>query len=175
VTILLDRPFRVGDWVSVDGKYGRVTNITLRSTRLRTLNQETVIFPSVQMVTQPVTNHSDGSPLRVDVPFGIAYKESIDDAREVVMATIDESDDRLVRKKEQKVVTTALNDSSVDMALHLYVRDPGDAVGVRFEFTEKIRKALAAADIEIPFPHLQLFIDGAEGLKGISLPIDQRS
>lgn len=173
VTILVDRPFRVGDWVTVDGRHGRVTSITLRSTRLRTLNEQTVIFPSVQMVTQPVVNHSDGAPLRVDVPFGIAYKESIDEARAVVMELVDEKDKRLVSGGKHRVVTTGLNDSSVDLELHLFVRDPGQGVGIRFEFTEKIRKALAAADIEIPFPHLQLFVDGADALE--STPIRVRS
>jgi small conductance mechanosensitive channel len=171
VTILLDRPFRVGDWITVDGRHGRVTNITLRSTRLRTLNEQTVIFPSVQMVTQPVVNHSDGAPLRVDVPFGIAYKESIDEARSVVMKLVDDEDGRLVSGGNHGVVTTALNDSSVDLELHLFIRDPGQAVGIRFEFTEKIRKALAAADIEIPFPHLQLFLDGAEALESTSIRV----
>jgi small conductance mechanosensitive channel len=165
ITILLDRPFRVGDWVTVGEHYGRVTNITLRSTRLRTLNQETVIFPSRDLVTQPVVNHSDGTPLRVDVPFGIAYKEDIDEARETVMALLDPLDERLVEGGGHRVVTTKLNDSSVDLELHVFVKDPGNAVPVRFHFVERVRKALAAADIEIPFPHLQLFIDGAEGLR----------
>lgn len=165
VTILLDRPFRVGDWVTVGSHYGRVTNITLRSTRLRTLNQETVIFPSRDLVTQPVVNHSDGAPLRVDIPFGIAYKEDIDEARETVMALLEPLDERLVEDGGHRVVTTKLNDSSVDLELHVFVKDPGEAVPVRFDFTERVRKALAAADIEIPFPHLQLFIDGAEALR----------
>lgn len=165
VTILLDRPFRVGDWVTVADHYGRVTNITLRSTRLRTLNQETVIFPSRDLVTQPVVNHSDGTPLRVDIPFGIAYKEDIDEARATVMALLDPLDERLVKDGGHRVVTTCLNDSSVDLELHVFVKDPGDAVPVRFHFVERVRKALAAADIEIPFPHLQLFLDGAEALR----------
>lgn len=164
VTILLDSPFKVGDWVTVGDHFGRVSNITLRSTRLRTLNRETVVFPSMQMVNQPLINHSAQGALRVDVPFGIAYKESIDETRETVMALLDDSDDRLASDREHKVVVTELNDSSVDMELRLFIADAGERVAVRLDYTEKIRKALREADIEIPFPHLQLFVDGAEGL-----------
>ena len=64
-------------------------------------------------------------------------------------------------------MVTKLNDSSVDLELHLFLEDASQAVPVRYEYTEKVRKALAAADIEIPFPHLQLFVDGADGLKTV--------
>lgn len=162
LTILLDRPFKVGDWVTVGNYFGRVANITLRSTRLETPNRQTVVFPSVHMVTNAVINHSARGVLRVDVPFGIAYKERIQAAREAVMAIVDDSDDRLAPDWEHKVVATKLNDSSVDLELRLFLRDAGDQIPVRLEYTERIREALRDADIEIPFPHLQLFIDGAD-------------
>lgn len=165
VTILLDSPFKVGDWVTVGDHYGQVSNITLRSTRLETLNRQTVVFPSLQMVNQPLINHSTRGALRVDIPFGIAYKESIDETRETVMALVDDSDDRLESDREHRVVVTALGDSSVDMELRLFVADAGDQAAVRLAYTEKIRKALREADIEIPFPHLQLFFDAAEALE----------
>lgn len=170
ITIMLDRPFKVGDWVTVGGHYGQVSEITLRSTRLVTLNHQIVVFPSLDMVTQPVVNHSARGILRVEVPFGIAYKERIVDARRVVMGLISDDDARLARSADHRVVTTGLNDSSVDLALHLYLPDPGDAVPVRMEYTEKIRVALGEAGIEIPFPHLQLFIDGARALEHVHLP-----
>lgn len=173
VTILLDRPFRVGDWVTVGDTYGRVTELTLRSTRIRTLNREEVVFPNVFMVTEAVTNHSSQSTLRVDVPFGVAYKEDLDRTREVVLE-LPGGDERIASSPEPRVVVTELGDSSVNMELHLHLMDPGEAVPVRFEYVEKVRKALAAADIEIPFPHLQLFVDGADGLRGLQLVADAR-
>lgn len=168
VTILLDRPFRVGDWVQVGDTYGKVSELTLRSTRIRTLNREEVVYPNVFMVTEAVTNHSTRSTLRVDIPFGVAYKEDLDRTREVVVE-LPGGDERIASSPEPRVVVTELGDSSVNMELHLHVLDPGDAVPVRFDYTEKVRKALGAADIEIPFPHLQLFVDGAEGLRGLHL------
>lgn len=162
LTILLDRPFKVGDWVTVGNYFGRVANITLRSTRLETPNRQTVVFPSVHMVTHAVINHSARGVLRVDIPFGIAYKERIEDAREAVLSLLDDSDDRLAPDWDHSVVATGLNESSVDLELRLFLRDAGDQIAVRLEYTEKIRNALRDAGIEIPFPHLQLFIDGAD-------------
>ena len=165
VTILLDRPFSVGDWVTVDTHYGKVEHITLRSTRIHTPNNQTVVFPSLQMVTKAIVNHTTGDPLRVDVPFGIAYKERVGDAREVVLGLVESDDSRLAPGAEPRVVVTDLGDSSVNMQLRLFIGDPGDAVAVRCEYVERIFEALKAADIEIPFPHLQLFIDEAQALR----------
>ncbi len=164
VTILLDRPFRVGDWVEVDERYGKVTELTLRSTRIRTLNREEVVFPNVKMVSNAVTNHSAGPTLRVDVPFGVAYKEDIDETREVVEG-LAADDERVAHTPAPRMVVTGLGSSSVDMELHLHVLDPGEKIPVLFDYTERVRKALARAGIEIPFPHMQLFLDEAKGLE----------
>lgn len=62
---------------------------------------------------------------------------------------------------------TKLNESSVDFQLRLCLKDAGLSQPVRWVYTERIRKALLRADIEIPFPHLQLFLDGAKGLASL--------
>jgi small conductance mechanosensitive channel len=166
ITILLDRPFHVGDWVEVGDVYGQVKGLTLRSTRILTRNRELVVIPNDQMVNQAVWNQSAYGTFRVDVDFGVAYKEDIDETRAVVMALLEE-DDRLVDDPAAEVVITKLNDSSVDFQLRMWVRDAGVSLPMRWEYTEKIRKALGKADIEIPFPHLQLFVDEVKGLAGL--------
>lgn len=168
VTILVDQPFRVGDWVQIGDVEGRVRDMTLRSTRVLTRSREVVVIPNEQMVKQAVTNHSGNLPLRVDVPFGVAYKEDLDETRRVVLGVV-EGDDRLVAEPAPDVVVATLNDSSVDLVLRFHVPDASLSQPLRFEYTEKIRKALGKADIEIPFPHLQLFVDGVEGVQGLTL------
>jgi len=168
ITIMIDRPFRVGDQVVVDGTYGTIEHITLRSTRLRTLNNEVMVMPNVSMINQKLINNSLHGLLRVDILFGIAYKESPREARDVVIK-LPQGDDRILQEPAPTVVVTDLGDSSVNMALRLFIRDTSLEVPIRFEYTEKVFNALKAADIEIPFPHLQLFIDEAKGLQDIGM------
>jgi len=163
VTIMIDRPFRVGDQVVVEGTYGTVEEITLRSTRLRTLNNEVMVMPNVLMINQKLINHTLLGILRIEVPFGIAYKESTDAARSVVLRLLS-SDSRIATDYPVEAVVTQLGESSVDMVLRFYVRNSALEVPMKAEYTEQIFKALKAAKIEIPFPHLQLFIDEAKGL-----------
>ncbi len=164
ITILLDRPFRVGDMIEVEGIYGCVMELTLRSTRVKTPDNRIMVMPNLLMISQRLINHSALGVLRVDVPFGIAYKEDIDRTREVVSALV-QGDDRLADDHPPQVVVTELNSSSVDMQLRFWARDPNDEKPLCLDYLERVRKALGEADIEIPFPHLQLFIDEAKAFE----------
>ncbi|MFP4228895.1 MAG: mechanosensitive ion channel family protein [Salinivenus sp.] len=168
VTILVDKPFRVGDYIEIGDEYGEVDEITLRSTRVRTVRNEIMVLPNSQMITQELINHSKRGILRVDIPFGIAYKEHPEAARQVVLP-LTADDDRIFREPSPSVVVTSMSDSSVDMSYRFYIREPSKEVPIRWEYTEKVREALREADIEIPFPHRQLFLDEAKALENTPL------
>lgn len=168
VTVLVDKPFQVGDYIEIDDQYGQVDEITLRSTRLRTVRNRIMVLPNTHMITQQLMNHTKRNVLRVDIPFGIAYKEQPDEARQVLLPLV-KDDDRVLPEPSPTVVVTEMADSSVNMSLRFYIRTPSDEVPVRWEYTEKVREALREADIEIPFPHRQLFLDGAKAFEGTKL------
>lgn len=168
VTVLVDKPFRVGDYIEIDDQYGQVDEITLRSTRLRTVRNRIMVLPNTEMITQRVMNHTKRNVIRLDIPFGIAYKERPEEARKVLLPIV-EGDDRILAEPSPTVVVTEMGDSSVDMSLRFYIRDPGQEVPMRWEYTEKVRETLREADIEIPFPHRQLFLDEARALEGSEL------
>ncbi len=156
--IFWDRPFKVGDWVSTQDRYGEVRDITLRTTRLRTHDNTYVVIPNKQVIGELLVNHSMYGESRLSVPVGIAYKESIDDAREVILGAIRELDG-VLSTPPPSVVVSELGDSSVNLSVRVWVADAMNEVPVRFRVVEASKKALDAANIEIPFPHLQLFVD----------------
>ena len=168
VTILLDRPFQVGDNIELHDTFGTVEEITLRTTRVRTLDNQMAILPNASVIQNKILNHSMLRALRIIVPFGIAYKESPEAARRAVLA-LTENDRRLHPDYPSAAVVTGLGDSSVDMELRLHLRDPKLEVPIKLEYQERVFEALRAADIEIPFPHLQLFIDEAKAFQNSRL------
>lgn len=155
ITILMDRPFRIGDRVVVKGTYGTVREITLRSTRICKPNNEIMVIPNLQMINEPLFNQTMLNPLRIDIPFGIAYKEFPQEARTVILQLAKE-DERLHPEYPPRVSVTALNESSTDMVLRIFVKDANEKIDIQNEYTERVREALRKADIEIPFPHIQL-------------------
>ena len=168
VTVLVDKPFRVGDYITIDDQYGQVEEITLRSTRIRTVRNEIMVLPNTEMITEKVLNHTKRNVLRLDIPFGIAYKERPEEARQALLPIV-EDDDRILSEPSPTVAVTDMSDSSVDMTFRFYIRNPDQEVPIRWEYTEKVRETLRDADIEIPFPHRQLFLDEAEALQGSKL------
>jgi small conductance mechanosensitive channel len=156
--IFWDKPFKVGDFVSVQDRYGEVTNITLRTTRIKTRNNTFVVIPNKEIIDDVLVNHSMYRETRVDIPVSIAYKESIDDARAALLEGV-RGIDGVIDDPEPRVVVTGLGASSVDLEVRVYIRDADVERPVYFRTVEACKKALDDAGIEIPFPHMQLFVD----------------
>lgn len=82
ITLLIERPFRLGEWVDVGGKVGRVESIRLRTTLIVDRDNVHTIIPNAQVAADQIVNLSGGGPLRLRIELGIAYKESAAEARD---------------------------------------------------------------------------------------------
>jgi len=155
IVIFWDKPFKVGDWIELDGDQGQVVRVTFRSTRMINLDGDIVVFPNTTMIQNKIINKTTNPVTRANVPISIAYKESIDRARQVLLEVV-RRDPRIVKTPEPEVVVHALGASSVDLMLHFWIREERYEDAMQYEFLEKAKEALDAAGIEIPFPHMQL-------------------
>jgi small conductance mechanosensitive channel len=122
VVIFWDKPFKVGDWIVIDDMFGKVLRVSFRSTRILNLNGETIVMPNTYMLANRVANHSTHPVIRVEVPISIAYKESIDQARTVLLATV-HGDERICKDPPPSVVVSQCADSSVNLLLWLWIHD----------------------------------------------------
>jgi small conductance mechanosensitive channel len=161
IMIFWDKPFIVGEWITVESWFGKVSDITLRTTRIRTPNNTYVVIPNQKIIDAFLENHSKEGELRVEVPVGIAYKEDIDAARRSILEAVGELD-WLRQTPEPSVVVTELGDSSINLSVRAWIDEPTDLRRTTFSLVEVSKKALDAAGIQIPFPHLQLFVDDVE-------------
>lgn len=159
--IFIDKPFEVGDWITVADRYGMVNDITMRSTRIRSNQNTYIVIPNKTIIDAVLVNHSKHGETRVDIPIGIAYKENILAAREVVLDAVRELEG-VAAEPSPDLVVTALGDSSVNMNVRVWIEDASHEQPVFFRVMEASKLALDRADIEIPYHHLQLFIDNIE-------------
>jgi len=111
-----------------------------------------------------VANHSTHPHVRVDIPIGIAYKESIDHARKALLATI-KGDERICKEPSPQVAVEQCAESSVNITLRLWIADESAEKAIYHEYLEKAKNALDAANIEIPFPHMQLLVKESATLR----------
>lgn len=161
IMIFWDKPFIVGDWIKAEGEYGQVTNITLRTTRIRTNRNTFVVVPNKKIIDAVLENFSKHGELRIDVPIGIAYKEDVRAARRVLLEAVSRLES-VMKTPEPDVVVEELGGSSVNLLVRVWILDAKDLPRTQFGVVEASKLALDAAGIQIPFPHLQLFVDNVE-------------
>ena len=164
VVIIIDGPFKEGDWISIGQMHATVTEIRLRTTVLTTFDNETVVVPNKQLAQERIVNYTMTPKSRVKVSLGIAYKEDMQRARNIMLETV-KGDERILPEPSPGVIVTDLGASSVNMQLRFWIEDPLLKFNLMWEYTEKCKQALDRANIEIPFPHMQLFLEKTEGLQ----------
>lgn len=156
--VFWDRPFKIGDYITTQDKYGKVQEITMRTTRIRTMENTYVVIPNKQIIGDMMVNHSMYGEIRINVPIGIAYKESISHARSVLVPAMMDVPG-VLQSPPPEVVAFTLGDSSVDLQARAWIADAALERPTTFAILETCKAALDAAGIEIPFPHVQVFID----------------
>ena len=161
--ILLENQMRQGDVVEIAGKSGLIEEITLRYVRLRDYDGN-VHYVSNSLITT-VTNMSRGFAYSV-LDIGVAYRENLDEAIQVMRATGAElRADAVFGAKILDELEIAgverLADSAVILRCRFKVR-PLEQWNVRREFLRRLKSAFDAHGIEIPFPHLTVYAGAAK-------------
>lgn len=160
--VFWDRPFKIGDYIATQDRYGRVTEITMRTTRIRTMENTFVVIPNKQITGDMLVNHSMYGATRINVPVGIAYKESISAARDVLLPAV-RAIPGVLTDPAPDVVAAGLGASSVDLSVRVWISDAAIERPTFFRVVEASKHALDAAGIEIPFPQVQVSFDDIGG------------
>ncbi len=151
IFILFMKPFKVGDFIKVQGEMGTVREIRLFNTVLKTSDNKTVFVPNGQSLNGILINYSTEEKRRADLIIGIGYDDDIDKAKELIHQLI-KADKRIIDDPSKPfVAVTALADSSVNFSLRLWVMAP-DLSSVTYDMLEKIKKTFDANGISIPYP-----------------------
>lgn len=157
VMILLFKPFKVGDFIDAQGYMGVVSRIEIFITVLTTPDNKTVIIPNGGLSTSSLTNYSTMPTRRVDWSFGIAYGDSYDVAKEMILEMI-RQDKRILTDPAPFIVLGELADSSVNITVRVWVNG-ADYWGVYFDMNENFYKLAGKHKLSIPFPQMDVHLD----------------
>jgi len=157
VMILIFKPFKVGDVIEAQGYTGGVKEIQIFNTILKTPDNKTVIIPNGGLSNSSMVNYSTEPKRRVDFTFGIGYGDSIEQAKEVLLAIL-KSDTRIINDPAEPFVEViALADSSVNFAVRAWVNS-ADYWGVYFATNAKVYNEFNKVGINIPFPQMDVHV-----------------
>jgi small conductance mechanosensitive channel len=150
VMLILFRPFKLGDFVDVGGKMGTVKSLTLNCTELADVSNAQVIMPNAQVWGNVITNYSANPTRRAEWTFGVGYGVNLADAERIIRETI-MADPRSKADPEPFIQVNNLGASSVDFLVRVWV-DAGELFGYQADMKRKVKEALDAGGIDIPFP-----------------------
>ena len=163
--LLVERPIKLGDWIVVGDKEGRVQKISVRSTQIGTFDRSTVIVPNADLITGQVVNRDHGDSVgRLIVNVGVSYTANPEQVIDI-LDTIGRNHP-LVQKTDASphVVFEAFGESSMNFSLRLLLHDIKYSLNVKTELHVAIYQAFRDAGIEIPFPQRDLNIRNTDGL-----------
>ncbi len=158
ILILLTKPFRLGDYIIEDtkGHEGTVQEISLFTTKLRTADNRIIILPNGDLANTSLTNSTKNKIRLLQVSVDISYDSDIKIAKRVLEKTMENMDFTL-KDKECRVVVDNLGDSSIKLLLRCYVESV-NYLNARWELTEKAKLTLDSANIQIPYPQLDVHL-----------------
>ncbi len=159
VLLLVFRPFKVGDMVIAAGVTGKINEIDLFTTTFDTPDNRRLIVPNSAISSGTIENMTYHAHRRVDLTVGVAYNASLDATRTALTAAVTNLSDLMIpgENRGYQVLLGQLGASSVDWTVRFWTATENFAK-TRERLTGEVKLQLMKAEIDIPFPQMQLHI-----------------
>ncbi len=178
IFISFRRPLKVGDIVKVSDYMGKVEEINLRDTMIRTFQGQMVIIPNKDVFSNPIENFSILGKRRMDLTVGVSYGEDLKKVMEVTLLAVKDIPG-LSAEDETTMFYQEFGDSAINFTIRLWVDSPQQPAYllVMSEAILRIKKSYDEHGIMIPFPirTLDFGIKGGTKLNEISLNIHNKA
>ncbi|PIE20316.1 MAG: mechanosensitive ion channel protein [Proteobacteria bacterium] len=161
VMLIIFRPFKIGDVIKAAGEVGKVDNIGMFVTSLDTPDNRRIFVGNSAIWSGNIENLTHHDLRRADVPVGCDYSATIPETRKVLESAIALVDSR-VKDAPHQVYLVDLGGSSVDWQVRVWCKAE-DWFTCREQTVMATKKVLDAAGIGIPFPQMDVHVDGKLG------------
>lgn len=136
------RPFRIGDWIEVEKRFGRVVDITWMDTILMTPDNEMVHIPNSKITQTIVTNKTTPGWTRISVPVRVDKALDIADVERIFLEIASELSEELIPDSKPEVRLVSLDEDSMKIALLLKINNPAKSKFLASEARKRIKMKL---------------------------------
>lgn len=156
IQILMNRPFKTGDFVELNGVSGSVADIRFMHTVITTPDNKRITIPNSHITSNHIINYSAENIRRVDFSFSISYSDSIEKAKAVIKETA-LSNEFILKDPMPEVYVSSHEASSINLAARVWCK-VDKYWDVYFAMQESVKIALDKNGINIPFNQLDVHI-----------------
>lgn len=148
----IEQPLSPGDWIEIDGKEGRVVDITWRRCRVVTRDGDFVLVPNNHVTSKTIINYTRPSELhRLTIPVGVHYRHPPSQVKDC-LARAAAHCPGVVEEPAPSVYLLSFDDSAITYRLNAWTRDYGRSPELRSELLSQIWYFLGREGLGIPFP-----------------------
>ena len=152
IILLVEEPFRIGDEIVIGDYEGKVENISIRTTKIRTFTGERVLLPNSNVFTDAVKVATAYSSRRTDLAVGVDYNTPLSQATTILEETI-KSISGVLDNPSPEIDVVNFGDSSIDFIVRYWTAPQKKQLrNVQTRAMIKIKQALDNAEIGIPYP-----------------------
>ncbi len=159
IFIFWDRPFVIDDLIEIAGKYGTVTEITMRSTRILTVDGKILSIPNSQIVNSAVASYTNFPHLRLDIEFTVGPLVNIQDLRDLICSSLPENEVFLSEPGPQ-LILKSMNDYNLSLVFMVWIKDERKHIELRNLLTEHIYNMMLKNNIDLPYETINVNING---------------
>jgi len=157
IFILFYKPFKIGDYVSVNGIKGEVNHIGIAACELTSPDRTKITIPNNSIWGNTIENYTGNKVRKMyNLEVGISYDSDIDKAMKIINDIL-KKDKRVLRDPEPQIVVRSLGDNSVNIAVRPSMNKE-DYWSVYFDTIKKIKEEFDKSGISIPFPQRDVWI-----------------
>ncbi len=157
VLILILKPFVVDEFIDGGGHAGTVSKITIFYTYLTTPDNKQIVIPNGILSNGSIINYSANNMRRVDLVFGVGYESSTTEVKAIINRVI-MAHELIVDSPEPFVRMSAHADSAIEFTVRVWCEATNYWI-VHFDLIEQVKAAFDEADINIPYPHMDVKIN----------------
>jgi potassium efflux system protein len=164
IILLLERPIRIGDVVTVAGTTGKVDRINIRATTIINSDNQSMIVPNREFITGNLVNWTlKDKILRVQIKMSVAYGTDPDQVVDLLL-NIARADSDVMINPAPSAALEGFGESSLLFALYSFVPEPRLAGDVKHRLCAQIQRRFTEEGIVIPYPTHELHLNGAPGV-----------
>lgn len=149
ILILTLKPYKIGDWIQLEDKFGRVEEIGIFSTDVLTPGNKILIIPNSKVTDSVVTNYSEKSMIRLELEVTMPYAESFPRVKNIILETLVRIP-KVLDNPAPEIGINTFDSHSIQLLVRPYVL-PDDYWEVTFQTNEAIKRAFSDNEIKVAY------------------------
>ena len=149
ITIVFLKPYKLGEWVEISDKFGKVEAIEIFSTTIVTPNHKTLIIPNGQVMENIITNFSAKGHIRLELEVTMPYEESYPRVQEIINTAL-KTAPHIIQERDVQLGIVNYDSHNITIAIRPFI-NPDDYWDATYDIYSRIKDAFSANGVKVAY------------------------